>query len=265
MYFGHVQHGLHTGTRSPRVHRLSFSAPRISSTPEKLRAALPPGHAFTGIVVLGEVAAGSSTSCAASRSRIVAVSARYPGLCHSVLGNEPAALESRSSAPARPRPPALRLARRQRRPRAPRGAPRRPQAALARSASASIRATARQTQGRGPRRGSRGRHTLLAARPPRRFSHRLRRLQHPHGRRRRRANLQREGWQVPADISLASADLSPVATKARRASPPPAPAPTSSAKPPPVLSSVIPPADGLPISCSRRSLFLGESTGPARK
>src|SRR5581483_1698061 len=61
--------------------------------PEKLRRVFAPGHAFQGIVLVGEVTRAFLDQLRRFGLRIVAVSARYPGLCHSVLGNEPQALE----------------------------------------------------------------------------------------------------------------------------------------------------------------------------
>ncbi|MEO6246212.1 MAG: substrate-binding domain-containing protein, partial [Opitutaceae bacterium] len=61
---------------------------------KKLRRVFGPGHSFQGIVLVGEVARGFLDQLRSFGLRIVAVSARYSGLCHSVLGNEPQALES---------------------------------------------------------------------------------------------------------------------------------------------------------------------------
>jgi LacI family transcriptional regulator len=61
---------------------------------DKLRRFFPPGHAFQGIVLVGEVARPFLDKLRRFDLRVVAISARYPGLCHSVLGNEPQALEA---------------------------------------------------------------------------------------------------------------------------------------------------------------------------
>lgn len=92
MYFGHVQHGLHTGIEA-REYTTVFLGAEDQLGPEKLRRVFAPGHAFKGIVIVGEVSRGFLDRLRRLRLRIVAVSARYPGLCHSVLGNEPQALE----------------------------------------------------------------------------------------------------------------------------------------------------------------------------
>jgi LacI family transcriptional regulator len=90
-YFSHVQHGLHQELEV-RDHRLVFLGAEDELTPEKLRQLLHPGNHLGGVVVLGEVARPFMTELCRLTRRVVAVSARYPGLCHSVLGNEPEAL-----------------------------------------------------------------------------------------------------------------------------------------------------------------------------
>ncbi len=93
MYFGHVQHGLHTGIQA-REYTTVFIGSEDQLTAEKLRGFFPAGHRFRGIVLIGEVQRPFLDRLRRFNLRIVAVSARYPGLCHSVLGNEPQALES---------------------------------------------------------------------------------------------------------------------------------------------------------------------------
>lgn len=93
MYFGHVQHGLHTGIES-REFTTVFLGAEDQLAPEKLQRIFSPGHSFRGIVLVGEVTRGFLDQLRRFGLRIVAVSARYSGLCHSVLGNEPQALES---------------------------------------------------------------------------------------------------------------------------------------------------------------------------
>lgn len=93
IYFGHVQHGLHV---SLEMHGFMtvFLGAEDQIDEEKLRRTFSAGHAFQGIVLIGEVTRPFLDSLRKLGLRIVAVSARYPGLCHSVLGNEPQALES---------------------------------------------------------------------------------------------------------------------------------------------------------------------------
>lgn len=93
MYFGHVQHGLHTAIEA-REFTTVFLGAEDQLNAEKLRRVFAPGHAFKGLVLVGEVTRGFLDQLRKFGLRIVAVSARYPGLCHSVLGNEPQALEA---------------------------------------------------------------------------------------------------------------------------------------------------------------------------
>jgi LacI family transcriptional regulator len=93
MYFGHVQHGLHTGIEA-REYTTVFLGAEDQLDAGKLRRLFSAGHSFRGIVLVGEVARSFLDELRSFSVPIVAVSARYPGLCHSVLGNEPQALES---------------------------------------------------------------------------------------------------------------------------------------------------------------------------
>ncbi len=90
-YFGHVQHGLHQELES-HGHRLIFLGAEDELTPERLRQLFHPSNHLAGVVVLGEVAGPFMDELCKLTRRVVAVSARYHGLCHSVLGNEPEAL-----------------------------------------------------------------------------------------------------------------------------------------------------------------------------
>jgi LacI family transcriptional regulator len=93
MYFGHVQHGLHTGIEA-REYTTVFLGAEDQLEARKLSRIFSAGHSFRGIVLLGEVARSFLDQLRRFGIPIVAVSARYPGLSHSVLGNEPQALES---------------------------------------------------------------------------------------------------------------------------------------------------------------------------
>lgn len=90
-YFSHVQHGLHSALQ-PQGFTTTFLGSEDLLPPEQLRRLLPAGHNYQGIVLLGEVAVSFLNELRSVDRRIVAVSARYPGLCHSVLGNETLAL-----------------------------------------------------------------------------------------------------------------------------------------------------------------------------
>jgi LacI family transcriptional regulator len=92
-YFGHVQHGLHQELEG-RGYRAVYLGAEDELTPEKLRKHFHPSHHLGGVVVLGEVARPFMTELCKLTRRVVAVSARYPGLCHSVLGNEPEGLRA---------------------------------------------------------------------------------------------------------------------------------------------------------------------------
>lgn len=93
IYFGHVQHGLHTALEVRDV-RAVFIGAEDQIDAAKLRRTFATGHEFYGIVLIGEVARPFLDRLRKIELPIVAVSARYPGLCHSVLGNEPQALEA---------------------------------------------------------------------------------------------------------------------------------------------------------------------------
>jgi hypothetical protein len=54
MYFGHVQHGLHTGIEAREFTTVFLGAEDQLDT-EKLRRVFGPGHSFRGIVIVGEV------------------------------------------------------------------------------------------------------------------------------------------------------------------------------------------------------------------
>lgn len=93
VYFGHVQHGLHTAIDA-REFTTVFLGAEDQLDAEKLKRVFGPAHGFRGIVLVGEVTRAFLDQLRRFNLPIVAVSARYPGLCHSVLGNEPQALES---------------------------------------------------------------------------------------------------------------------------------------------------------------------------
>ncbi|MDI1320195.1 MAG: hypothetical protein PSW75_08385, partial [bacterium] len=91
-YFGHVQHGLHQELET-RGYRAVYLGAEDELSADKLRKLFHPSHHLGGVVVLGEVARPFMEELCRLTRRVVAVSARYPGLCHSVLGNEPEALK----------------------------------------------------------------------------------------------------------------------------------------------------------------------------
>lgn len=91
-YFGLVLHGLHTAL-AERGYTAVFLGSEDDLDPTRLAAAFPSGHQMKGVVLLGEVGPAFLKRLREQERRLVAVSARHPGLCHSVIGNEPQALE----------------------------------------------------------------------------------------------------------------------------------------------------------------------------
>ncbi|MDP2138577.1 MAG: LacI family DNA-binding transcriptional regulator [Candidatus Didemnitutus sp.] len=91
-YFNHVLHGLHTGL-AERGFAAVFIGSEDALSKERLRQFFHTGHSLQGIVLLGEVGAPFLSHLRQLEKRIVAVSARHTGHCHSVVGNEPHALE----------------------------------------------------------------------------------------------------------------------------------------------------------------------------
>ncbi len=92
-YFGHVQHGLHAALE-PRGYTAVFLGAEDQLDADKLQRAFSPGHLFKAVVLAGEIRRPFLDMLRQFDLRLIAVSARYPGLCHSVLGNEPQALEA---------------------------------------------------------------------------------------------------------------------------------------------------------------------------
>jgi LacI family transcriptional regulator len=91
-YFGHVQDGLHTALEA-RGFSTVFLGSEDTLDRDKIKRLFQPGHLFQGVVLLGEVQLPFLDELRQVERRIVAVSARYPGVCHSVVGNEPQALD----------------------------------------------------------------------------------------------------------------------------------------------------------------------------
>lgn len=91
-YFGLVLHGLHTAL-SERGYTAVFLGSEDTLDRTRLGAAFPSGHQMKGVVLLGEVGLPFLKELREQERRLVAVSARHPGLCHSVIGNEAQSLE----------------------------------------------------------------------------------------------------------------------------------------------------------------------------
>jgi LacI family transcriptional regulator len=92
VYFTRVHHGLHTTMKSQGFTSV-FLGYEDDLSDERLARLFHAGHSFQGVALLGEVSRGFLERLRHVERRLVAVSARFPGLCHSVLGNEPLALE----------------------------------------------------------------------------------------------------------------------------------------------------------------------------
>lgn len=92
-YFSHVLHGLHLAL-AKRSYAALFLGSEDSLSREQLTAFFHPGHSLRGVALFGEVATPFLSQVRGFERRVVAISARHPGLCHSVVGNEPQALES---------------------------------------------------------------------------------------------------------------------------------------------------------------------------
>lgn len=90
-YFGHVLHGLHTALAA-EGHAAVYLGAEDTLGADQLAGHFHSGHALRGVVLLGEVSPAFLQRLRGLERRIVAVSSRHPGLCHSVVGNEPQAL-----------------------------------------------------------------------------------------------------------------------------------------------------------------------------
>lgn len=91
-YFGSVQHGLHTALQKKNL-ATTFLGSEDQIATEQLARIFQPGHTLQGVVLLGEVSRAFLLELRQHERRLVTVSARCLGLCHSVIGNEPQALE----------------------------------------------------------------------------------------------------------------------------------------------------------------------------
>jgi LacI family transcriptional regulator len=91
-FFSHVQHGLHV-----ELERRGFTSVFLGTEDnlpeEKLAQLLRAAHGCEGVVLLGEVARPFLQRLRRHTQNIVAVSACYPGLCHSVQANEAQSLQ----------------------------------------------------------------------------------------------------------------------------------------------------------------------------
>ncbi len=92
-YFSHVLHGLNSALLE-QGYTTAVLGSEDDTSPAKLAQFFGPTHAIRAVVLLGEVSESFLQDLRDLTSTIVAVSARHPGFCHSVVGNEPHALKS---------------------------------------------------------------------------------------------------------------------------------------------------------------------------
>ncbi len=86
-FFSHVQHGLHAFLEK-RGRSSLFLGTEVGLMEKKLRSLSPLRDQVHGVVVMGQVDRAFLGELRRLFPRLVAVSASYPGLCHSVLNNE---------------------------------------------------------------------------------------------------------------------------------------------------------------------------------
>lgn len=90
-YFGRVQQGLHAVLADTGLTTV-FLGSEDTLAREQIASFFPAGHPYQGIVLLGEVTPTFVEALRSHERRLVMVSGRQAGFCHSVLGNEPQAL-----------------------------------------------------------------------------------------------------------------------------------------------------------------------------
>jgi len=90
-FFSHIQHGLHTALQE-RAYNSVFLGAEDTLSCQSLKEELQQRKLF-GLVIMGQLDEGFVRSLKAVQQNVVAVSATYPGLCHSVMPNERQALE----------------------------------------------------------------------------------------------------------------------------------------------------------------------------
>ena len=89
-FFSHVQHGLHEGLLTRGYHSVFLGSEDdlgVRAVQQKLRQT----QVF-GLAVLGQVDVKFLKAIKAVQPNLVAISVSYPGVCHSVMSNEPQAL-----------------------------------------------------------------------------------------------------------------------------------------------------------------------------
>ncbi len=91
-FFSHVQHGLHEALDEVGINAV-FLGSEDSLDEAEFARAIRAKNTLMGLVLMGEVMPEFFQSIRQLNGRIVAVSASYPGLCHSVTSNEERSLE----------------------------------------------------------------------------------------------------------------------------------------------------------------------------
>ncbi len=91
-FFSHVQHGLHTTLEAVGCAALFLGA-EDELNAKKLERVFNDRESLFGTVLLGEVGLRFLDRVRARAKRVVAVSASFPGFCHSVNSNEQQAVE----------------------------------------------------------------------------------------------------------------------------------------------------------------------------
>lgn len=92
-YFSHVMHGLNTAALDAG-YTTAVLGSEDSLDSARLSRFFGPGHAIKGVILMGQVEEKFLTELQQHTRRIVAVSARHAGMCHSIIGNEPEALKA---------------------------------------------------------------------------------------------------------------------------------------------------------------------------
>ena len=90
-FFSHIQHGLHTALQE-RGYNSVFLGAEDTLSRQSLKEELQRRNLF-GLVIMGQVDEAFVRSLKTVQRNVVAVSATYPGLCHSVMPNERQALD----------------------------------------------------------------------------------------------------------------------------------------------------------------------------
>ncbi len=92
-YFSHVMQGLNSAALDSGFTTAVLGSEH-SLNDAKLTQFFGPGHAIKGVILMGQVEEDFLHMLRRHTRRIVAVSARHAGLCHSIIGNEHEALTS---------------------------------------------------------------------------------------------------------------------------------------------------------------------------